>query len=91
MLSTYLQSAINDGKIDASYIMCGHKDVVTGSDNPGISGLYTWVKDHTRYGKQSTDGGVSKNNILQSFVGNKLFLQTCPPWSTEGQTCPSFP
>ena len=55
----YLQSAIINGKIDPNYIMCGHKDAVTGNVCPGVLGLYTWVKEHVRYGQQADDDGVS--------------------------------
>ena len=55
----YLQSAIINGKIDPNYIMCGHKDAVTGNVCPGVLGLYTWVKEHDRYGQQADDDGVS--------------------------------
>ena len=58
------QCAINEGKIDANYIMCAHKDAVTGTVCPGIRGLYTWVKDHARYGRQASAGGVSEYDLI---------------------------
>ena len=64
----HFQCAISDGKIDASYIMCGHKDVVKESAIPGIRGLYDWVKNHAHYGRQATAGGVSNSVTAEKYL-----------------------